>query len=529
MTGVRLGTVPRSLAIVGAALALMTVSIGVGQLKATELLAAGVAGYGLARVLVVVLAQWSWLIYGLAAIDLLIPEDSRYVVHGVNSVGFQFQPYRVIVTVIIIGWFTALMIDPRVRARKTKFEGPIILYWVAVIGSDLFNASAVSAVSTNVVKSLTLALTLVLLLYIFVSVVRTRETLERTLKVLVVCGCVVALGAMIERATKYNLFNHLHRFMPFFAFDSSAELTSLLRGGHFRAFASAGHPIELSNDMAMLAPIAAYFGIRGSKLWWGAVSLLVLGDLSAGSRTGIVGLLVVVGVFIWMRPRQTLRCWPALIPILAVVQVVMPGTISGTISAFFPKGGLIAQQSATFAAHGRVQDASRLSRIGPQLRDVFAKHNEFFGKGDGTRIVGRTSLNASLPNPNSNQVDSNQILDDQWLGILLDTGMVGFAAWLWLFGRVIRRLRAQAKSARNRPEGWLPVALAASIMCYAVSMCLYDAFGFIQATVMLYLLLGCASVSLSLPVGQARGTRRLIMPRPKLRATPRPSHVGLVS
>jgi len=511
MASIRLGSLPRSIAIVGGALALMTLSIGAGQLKVAEFLAAGVAGYGLARVFVVVLAEWSWLIYALAAVDLLIPEDSRYLVHGVSSVGFQFQPYRVLVTVMIAGWFAALMVDPRVRPRKTKFEGPLILIWIAIIGSDLFNAGAVSAVSSAVLKQLTLTLSLLLMLYIFVSVVRTRATLERTLRVFVAAGCVVALGAMIERATKYNLFNHLHRFLPLFAFDSSAEPASLLRGGHFRAIASAGHPIELSNDMAMLTPIAAYLAIRGSKMWWGALSLLILGDLSAGSRTGIVGLLVVAGVFLWMRPRQTLRCWPALIPILVVVQVAMPGAVRGTIDAFFPKGGLIAQQSATFAAHGQVQDASRLSRIGPQLRNTFAKHNEFFGKGYGTRIVGRTSVNAPVPT-----LISDQILDDQWLGNLLDTGLVGFAAWIWLFWRVVRKLRARARAERATDEGWLPAALAASIMCYAVSMYFYDAFGFIQATVMMYVLLGCASVLLWLPPTQRRATDGMIMPPLKL-------------
>lgn len=520
MASVRLGSLPRSLVIVGGALALMTLSIGAGQLKVTELLAAGVAGYGLARLSVAVLAEWSVLVYILAAIDLVVPEDSRYIVKGLTA--FQMQPYRVLVTVMIIGWFTALMIDPRVRPRKTKFEGPLILIWVAIIGSDLFNPGAVSSVSSNVLKQLSLGLSLLLLLYILVSVVRTQETVERILRVLVSAGCVVAVGAVIERETTFNLFNHLHPVIPMFAFNGSAELTALFRSGHFRAIASAGHPIELANEMAMLTPIAAYLAIRGSRLWWGAVALLMLGDLSAGSRTGIVGLLVVVAVFIWMRPRQTLRCWPALIPILLVVEVAMPGALNSAINTFFPKGGLIAQQSQTFYSKGSVQDASRLSRLGPQLHNTFAKHNEFFGKGYGTRVVGRTSINGPAPT-----LQSSQILDDQWLGNLLDTGMVGFAAWVWLFVRVTRKLRARAKAERASEDGWLPVALAASILCYAVSMFFYDAFSFIQATVMLYILLGCASVVLWLPEAQAVPARRLVMPRLKLVSDRRPQHAGV--
>jgi len=231
---------------------------------------------------------------------------------------------------------------------------------------------------------------------------------------------------------------------------------------------------------------------------------------------------VVVAVFIWMRPRQTLRCWPALIPILLVVEVAMPGALNSAINTFFPKGGLIAQQSQTFHSKGSVQDASRLSRLGPQLHNTFAKHNEFFGKGYGTRVVGRTSVNGPAPT-----LQSNQILDDQWLGNLLDTGMVGLAAWVWLFVRVTRKLRVRARAQRGSKEGWLPVALAASILCYAVSMFFYDAFSFIQATVMLYILLGCASVVLWLPEAEVAPARRLIMPRLKLVSDRRPQQAGV--
>ena len=36
-------------------------------------------------------------------------------------------------------------------------------------------------------------------------------------------------------------------------------------------------------------------------------------------------------------------------------------------------------------------------------------------------------------------------------------------AWVWLFGRAIRRLGARAKLERDTPEGWLPVAMAAAL------------------------------------------------------------------
>ena len=482
-------------------LGILTLTVLAGQTRAAEFIAVGLFVYALGLAAARVLANWSWLMYGLAGVDLLIPEDQRYVLKGVgNGVGFQLEPYRVLVLIMIVGWLTGLMIDPRVRPRRTKFDGPLLLMAFGVLGSDALNPGRVAAASSSVMKAVTLFLCLTAFLYVMVSTVRTRKTIERILKVLVVSGCIVAVGALIERHMSYNIFNHLHRLLPIFTFNLSAGGESLLRNGHFRAVASAGHPIELSTEMAMLLPIAAYLAIRGSRWWSGAIVLLLLGNFTTGSRTGIVGLLTVLVVFLAIRPRQTARFLPALIPMLAVVQAAMPGAISSTIHDFFPKGGIIAQQSQTFAAKGRVQAANRLARIGPQLNDVFDKHNQFFGQGYGTRMGGR-AVNPLLASA------ENQTEDDQWLVNLLDTGLVGFAAWLWLFGRVIRRLARRAASERETQEGWLPVALAASIACYAVSMFFYDANGFIQATVVLYMLIGCASVYLWLEPAGVRQRR----------------------
>jgi hypothetical protein len=522
MASVLKGGLPTKVTVVGAVLAVMALSIAAGQLKVAELLAAGVAGYGLAQVAIMILAQWSWLICGLAAADLLIPEDDRYTLHGASSAGFELEPWRILVSLMIVGWIAAVMVDPRVRTRKTKFDGPLVLLGIAIVGSEIFNASRVSSLSTFVIKGLVIVVCLIIFIYVLASVIRTRETIDRILCFLVCAGCVEGFGAILQRTTKFNLFDHLHRVLPMFTFNLAAEAGAMLRNGHFRALASAGHPIELACVMAMLTPIAAYLAIRRGRVWWAALPFLLLGNLSSGSRTGIIGLLVILIAFLCLRPRETFRCWPALIPTLLVVQVLMPGAISSSINAFFPKGGLIAQQSQTFAAHGQVQQASRLSRIGPQLHEVFAKHNAFFGEGYGTRVIGRTSTDASSVVAAKQALSSQnaQILDDQWLSNLLETGLLGFAAWMWLFTRVIRKLCARARVERGTPEGWLPVALAASVACYAVSMYFYDAWGFMQGTIVLWLLLGCTSGLLWLPPATARPKLRLILPN----FTPRPRH-----
>ena len=71
---------------------------------------------------------------------------------------------------------------------------------------------------------------------------------------------------------------------------------------------------------------------------------------------------------------------------------------------------------------------------------------------------------------------------------------------MWLFGRAIKRLGARAKLERDTPEGWLPVAMAASLAGFVASMWFYDAFSFTQGDFLVHLLIGFTAVLLLLPV-----------------------------
>ena len=91
------------------------------------------------------------------------------------------------------------------------------------------------------------------------------------------------------------------------------------------------------------------------------------------------------------------------------------------------------------------------------------------------------------------------VLDDQWLKTLLETGLLGVLAWCWLFFRAIRRLGARAKIERASPDGWLPIALAAALLSFAISMATYDAFSFVQATSLVFVWIAFSSIVLQLP------------------------------
>ena len=488
--------VPPAVVVIAAAAAVLTGDVVRGG-ASNKYAPLAVIGVILGAVVIRLAKRWSWLVASMLVVIVLIPNDGRYILAA--HLPIQIQPYRLVVGLIVVGWIIALLVDPRVRARATKLDAPIILIIVATLGSEIANPGRAGALSSYVIKSMWLFATLIFLFYLMVSVVRNRAVIERLLTVLVVCGGIEALGAIYQRRSGNNIFDSIHFLLPGFTFTGLSGAAQQVRGGFIRATASAGHPIELSSTMAMMLPLAVYLAIsRRQRRWWLVALVLIGGDFAGGSRTGIISLLVIVATFVCMRPRQTLRCWPALFPALIAVHFVAPGAIGGIQAGFFPSGGLVAQQSHVFIARGGVaEDNTRLSRWGPSFQE-WLQHNPLFGEGFGTRVTG------VLANGRTNPDDNATVLDNEWLGTLLETGLVGVIAWIWLFARVIRRLGARAKLERGTSEGWLPVALAASIGSFAASMFFYDAFSFIQATCVMFALLAIASVVLLLPP-----TRRL--------------------
>lgn len=461
-----------------------------------------------------VASRWSWLVSGLVIVDLLIPSDRRYTLAGMSA--FQLEPYRVFVLLLLVGWIASLLCDPRVKIRRTGFEGPLALILFAIAGSLLLNPSRLNGTVSFVVKSLSLEASFVLIIYLVVSVVRTRAILDWLVKSVVSAGTIEGAVGVIERKTGYNLFNHLHPLLPMFHFNGEGDAAGIIRNGTIRAQAATGISIELGAVMAMLVPFAIYLGVtRGQRRWYAAAMVILAGDFATGSRTGLIAVVVMLIVLLWLRRRETVRCWPALIPVLLVTHFLDPGAIGGLYSNFFPQGGLTAQQSQTFYGPGGVQEnASRLSRWGPELHK-FAGYNPLFGEGFGTRIVGKTAIGQKTVSAGDysfdgqqalgNSQDNAEILDDQWLGTLLETGVLGVIGWLWLLCGAIRRLGRRAKLERGTPEGWLPVAMAASLAGFVASMWFYDAFSFTQGVFLVHLLIGFTAVLLHLPVTQPQG------------------------
>jgi hypothetical protein len=396
------------------------------------------------------------------------------------------EPYRLVVMLVLAGWFSALLVDPRVRWRRSGLEAPLLAFAAAALASVLVNWSRVRSldVEPNTLKALTFLLSFLLVVFMTASLVRSIRDLDFLIQVLVVCGTSLAGFALFEAVSGYNLFNHLTGVLPFLRSEplpfSLSNALADNRGGRLRVYASAQDPIALSAVLVMLVPLAVYLAAtdRRRVLWSACAGILLLGAIAPLSRTGIVMMIVIGAVFAWLRPQQTRRMWPALLPGFLVLHLILPGSIGALESAFFPAGGIIAQQQSGAGTGG----SGRLADVGPSLAEW--SRAPMLGEGYGTRIV-------DGPTPNA------PILDDEWLGLLLETGVCGVGAWLWLYGRVLRRLVSAARTDRSR-HGLLCTALTASIASYAIGMLTYDAFSFIQVTLVLFFLLGLGSAAIAI-------------------------------
>jgi len=482
-TGGRLATAQAALVVAGVAVLAGAVVVGRGVSIATMLLVfvAGIAASHRT------LTRWPTVVGAIVLIILFIPITRYKFAAGLP---FDLEPYRIAVGVVVCLWIASLLADPAVRLRGSFLDPPLMLFLFAIIGSVLTNISGIGEtekllvygrwfvrhdLSDAVMKKTLFLVSFYLVFYLVVSVIRSTDAIHAVLKTLVGGATLVGIAGIYEARTGYNLFNHIGGLLPLVSFQGGIAEDALSRGGRLRVYASAQHPIALAALFVMLLPLAIYLARHTrQKRWYFSALVIGLAALSATSRTSVIMLLVMLLVFLWLRPREVKKFWPLLLPVLLVVHIALPGTIGTLRASFFPKQGLLEEQTA-------FQGRTSGERVGP----VFDKiaENPAFGQGYGTRLT------------EAGVRQNAHVLDDEWLGTTAETGVVGFIAWLWIFGRFIRRAGREARRDYSS-RGWFLTAVASAVAAFAVGMLTYDAFSFIQVTFVLYILMGLAACAI---------------------------------
>jgi O-antigen ligase len=294
--------------------------------------------------------------------------------------------------------------------------------------------------------------------------VRTRDRVDTILRWL--CwGCTfMALVALTQFVTRIDPTTYL-KLPPILTFHRNV-VGFRERGGDglFRVAGTAGHYIEFSVLMVMglvvAIHLARFAAKRRDRQIYGALAMLQAAVIPISlSRTGVLALAAAVLLFVLIWPLRTtfnvlvIGCFLA-----AVIQVARPGLLATLKS-------LVMAGESDPSVQARVEDYAYVT--------PFIKERPWLGRGVGT----------FLP-------ELYQLLDNQWLTTLVQTGIVGVAGLVVFFmsGVVVAgRVRRFARSERDRD---LAAVLAVGIAVAAVSSFTFDSMYFTTFFITVHLMLG---------------------------------------
>jgi O-antigen ligase len=275
----------------------------------------------------------------------------------------------------------------------------------------------------------------------------TMERFETVLRRLALAGGVMCTVGIAQFFTGRPLVDMIH--IPGLSLNNGL-VGAYARDGYTRPAGTAIHPIEFGVAMAMLLPICLHVAMHQRQLNWARrwLPVLAIGFAipASISRSAIVGVGVVGLVLLPTWDRVTRRRMVlAAVVATAALSVMVPGMI-GTLSKLFTRAG---------------HDESALSRT-----DSYPLAWEFIQR---SPVVGR-GFQTFLP--------SYRILDNQYLGLIIDCGFLGLVTLLGFFACAFlvafgARRRFTDPAARSACA-----SLAASLAAGGVCLAFVDGFSF---------------------------------------------------
>ena len=297
------------------------------------------------------------------------------------------------------------------------------------------------------------------LLLVATDGITSRGRLETLLARLTLGGGLLASLGVLQFFTGMPFIDYLH--IPGLSANSDYGVVMSSRG-FARPAGTALHPIEFGVVLTMILPLALHGALEcrsiGFLRRWFPVAAIALAVPISISRSAILGAVVVMVLLLptWSRSRRRLA-YGCLCLLGGVVFIAVPGLL-GTLKGSFT---------------GVSSDSSALSRTGSyQIAGQYIARAPVTGRGFST----------FLP--------AYRILDNQYLGILIELGVVGLLAVLALFAVgciTARQVRRRSADVETRQ---LAQALAASVAAGALSFALFDAFSFPMVSGLMFLVLG---------------------------------------
>jgi hypothetical protein len=411
-----------------------------------------------------------WLLAGFLVMLFLVPfQDIRVPI----SLPFDAKLDRIILSGIVLVWLFALLAGGRdaPRLRLNTLTIAVLAFVAVAFGSVLLNAQVLanSGDLTLASKKLVLLGAYVMFFYVAATSLRARDVPGFCL-LIVGLACVTALGGIWEYRTGVNLF-----------YDSTAKLLppgfSLLGetgDSEFGRPAVTGptqHGLALTTVLALALP----FAVVGIEKAWEqrhkvayalATALILAGAVATLRKTAAVLPLAALLVLLAYRRREMMRLAPLGLVLIVVIQALSPGALASIRGQLQPE-----KVSGNVSTQGRTED---YDAVGPDIKAHLAT-----GRGFGA-------------------FDSHKyrLLDNQYLGLLIEVGILGLVAYVVMLLAV---MRVAHPVIRSHDPTRAPPALAASagVAAFLVCNALYDTLAFAQAPYLLFFVAALAVASAS--------------------------------
>ena len=422
---------------------------------------------------------WPNAIAGFALVIWLIPARGYRLP---ITLPFNLEPYRLVLGGLVL----ALLVAVARKRLKLEFLGfglPLgILAGTAVVSAILnYDSIGLELGDPGAFKALSYYLGFLAVFVLVASTIKTQAAMDTVVRALVIGATIVAFSAIYESRTGYNAFDHLAEWIPALIRESRTVFSD--RGGNLRVYASAQHPIALSAALFMTFPLALYLiGRAGSRLraqlWGAAAAVCAMGAVATISRTTVIMGLAILLVGLWVRGGQVLRFWPLLLILPVAIHFAVPGALGGIYKAFNPQEGL----TSDLTTRSGEQGSGRLADVGPGLRAW--SESPLYGNGVGTQVTtGETGAAITA----DRAVGAVIFFDNEWLNTLVSLGVLGVVGTAWfvlgsliVVGRFARRVRG--------PRSDLAASCAAAIGAFGISMFVFDAFAFVQSTILFFVI-----------------------------------------
>lgn len=409
--------------------------------------------------------RWSLTAVGLLALFLalqfLIP--ARLVIGGLGAVG---RPSVAVGILLAFLWMIQALRPHQLPAGRQPIR------WVAriFVGMQLLGyavgydrlPSAGQASSADRWIIFTVAIAGVIL---FVADgIRTRDELDRVLRLTVFFACLMGLVGMLQFAGVIDLTQYIN--IPGLRRNSELIGISERGDGNFpRVAGTANHFIEFGVVLALLLPIALHYALFAprqgrARLWrWTAVGIVATGIPLSISRSAILTVVMTLGLMAIVWPwRQRYNALVIAVVATGVFHVVNRGVL-GTIRALFTN------------AENDTSVTDRIARTGTVIQ--LWSERPWIGWG------------AGMVTP-----EEFLLLDNQWYVTLIAGGIVGvvglalFFVIPYLVARSVR-LRGQDQETRHLGHA-LAVTMPAAIMASGT----FDSFSFATFVGVMCILVG---------------------------------------